>query len=201
MAKRGAVGPAAITLIVIDALLIVALVVIMVTWPDTSGTEDEPSPSASVSEAAGGSGEGEETTAAAGGSGEGEETTEADAVEVPEGARDLAGFAMPSGNIWCELQDADTQCVIESFTYSPPSIEDCSEDVAGHVWQVTAEEAGPACPGDQVPEPSQELSELDYGEATTVGDFLCESTEEGVTCRAISTGHGFEIARDGTRSF
>lgn len=190
MAKRGAVGPAAITLIVLDVLLIVALVVIMVTWPDTSGAEEgsTTSPSAQASQDAGGSGEGEETT-------------QADAVEVPEGALDAAGFVMPSGNIWCELGDESTQCVIESFNYSPPSIEDCSEDVAGHVWQVTADEAGPVCPGDEVPEPSGDLTELEYGEATTVGDFLCESTREGVTCRSVSTGHGFEIAREGTRSF
>lgn len=191
MAKRGAVGPAAITLIVIDVLLIAALVVIMATWPDTSGAEDEPTSSASASAA----------PPDAGGSGDGEETTQADAVQVPDGALDVAGFVMPSGNIWCELEDQDTQCVIESFNYSPPSIEDCSEDIAGHVWQVTAEQAGPACPGDEVPEPSQELTELDYGDATAVGDFLCESTEEGVTCRSVSTGHGFEIAREGTRSF
>lgn len=190
MAKRGAVGPAAITLIVIDVLLIAALVVIMATWPDRSGAEDEPTSSASGA-----------AQAPDAGGGDGEETTQADAVEVPDGARDVAGFVMPSGNIWCELADQDTQCVIESFNYSPPSIEDCSEDIAGHVWQVTADEAGPACPGDEVPEPSQELTELDYGEATTVGDFLCESTREGVTCRAVSTGHGFEIAREGTRSF
>ena len=192
MAKRGAVGPAAITLIVLDALLLVALVVIMVTWPDTSAAEDEPSPGTSTSATA---------TSDAGGSGEGEETTQADAVEVPDGAQDVAGFIMPSGNIWCELADESTQCVIESFNYSPPSIEDCSEDVAGHVWAVNADEAGPTCPSDEVPEPSQELTELDYGEATAVGDFLCESTEEGVTCRSVSTGHGFEIAREGTRSF
>ena len=190
MAKRGAVGPAAITLIVLDALLIAALVVIMATWPDTAGPEEEPTSTASA-----------QTSGDAGGSGEGEETTQADAVEVSEGALELAGFVMPSGNIWCELGDEGTQCVIESFNYSPPSIEDCSEDVAGHVWQVTAEEAGPACPGAEVPDPSVELTELDYGEATAVGDFLCESTREGVTCRSISTGHGFEIAREGTRSF
>lgn len=189
MAKRGAVGPAAITLIVIDVLLIAALVVIMATWPD-AGSGDEPT--------AGASSEGAPN---AGGGGEGEETTQADSVEVPEDALDVAGFVMPSGNIWCELTDESTQCVIESFNYSAPSLDDCSEDVAGHVWQVTADQAGPVCPGDAVPEPSEELTELDYGAATTVGDFLCESTREGVTCRAISTGHGFEIARAGTRSF
>lgn len=192
MAKRGAVGPAAITLIVVDALLIVALVVIMATWPDTTTADEEPTTSASASS---------EAPPSPGGSGETEETTEADAVEVPGDALDVAGFVMPSGNIWCELGGEGTQCVIENFNYSPPAIEGCSEDVAGHLWQVTAEDAGPACPGDGVPEPSQELTELDYGQATAVGDFLCESTRQGVTCRAVSTGHGFEIAREGTRTF
>src|SRR5699024_4881295 len=104
-----AVGPAAITLIVLDVLLLAALVVIMATWPDTSRAEEEPTPSASTSAAA---------TSDAGGSGEGEETTQADAVEVPEDALDVAGFIMPSGNIWCQLADESTQCVIENFNYS-----------------------------------------------------------------------------------
>lgn len=191
MAKRSGLGPAAITLIVIDALLVVALVVIMATWPDTT-SRDVGTPNAAG-----------ETSAAAGSSGSNgpEETTQAEAVEVPADALDAAGFTMPSGNIWCELADEQTQCVIEAFDFSPPAEPACEDDVAGHVWVVTPDEAGPTCPADGVPQASDDLTELDYGDATTVGDFLCQSTRQGVTCRAISTGHGFEIARGGTRTF
>ena len=197
MARRGAVGPAAITLIVLDALLIAALDVIMATWPDTSGADDEGS---------GGTGSPTATQGASDGAGgdagqDDQESTQAEAVQVPDGALDLAGFVMPSGNIWCQLGDSEAQCVIESFNFSAPSLPDCSDEVAGHVWQVSADQAGPVCPGDAVPGAPDDLTELAYGDATTVGDFLCESTRDGVTCRAISTGHGFEIARDGTRSF
>ncbi|HLS63331.1 MAG TPA: hypothetical protein VK060_08135 [Ruania sp.] len=190
MAKRGAVGPAAITLIVIDVLLVAALVVIMATWPDATSTEGATGSATADAPAANGTNPSE-----------GEETTQAEAVEVPDGTLEVAGFIMPSGNIWCEIGDESTQCVIEGFEFSPPPLEDCSEDVAGHVWQVTADQAGPACPGEAVPEAPDDLTELAYGDATTVGDFLCESTRDGVVCRAISTGHGFEIARGGTRSF
>jgi len=194
MAKRGAVGPAAITLIVVDVLLIAALVVIMATWPDATSTEGSTA-GATGSNATDAPGAGGESPS------EGEETTQAEAVEVPDGALDVAGFIMPSGNIWCEIGEESTQCVIEGFEFSPPPLEDCNEDVAGHVWQVTPDQAGPTCPGDAVPEAPDDLTELAYGDATTVGDFLCESTRDGVVCRAISTGHGFEIARGGTRSF
>ncbi len=191
MAKRGAVGPAAITLIVLDVLLIAALVVIMATWPD-AGASEEPSPTST----AGSPSPTQDASPA-----EGEETTQAEAVEVPEDALDVASFIMPSQNIWCELGEDSAQCVIEEFSFATPSLEDCSEDVAGHVWQVTADQAGPVCPGDSVPEPPEGLTELAYGDATAAGGFLCESTRDGVTCRAVATGHGFEIARGGTRSF
>src|SRR5690625_4824225 len=129
MAKRGAVGPAAITLIVVDVLLIAALVVIMATWPDATSTEGG-SAGATGSSATDAPGAGGENPS------EGEETTQAEAVEVPDGALDVAGFIMPSGNIWCEIGDQSTQCVIEGFEFSPPPLVDCSEDVAGHVWEV-----------------------------------------------------------------
>lgn len=192
MAKRGAVGPAAITLIVLDVLLIAALVVIMATWPDVTSNQG----TAASTTGTGATGAPED-----GGAGDGEETTQAEVVEVPDDALDVAAFTMPSGNIWCQLGDDSTQCVIESFDFSPPPLDGCGQDVAGHVWQVTTEQAGPVCPGDAVPQAPDDVTELAYGDATTVGDFLCESTRDGVVCRAISTGHGFEIARSGTRSF
>src|SRR5699024_10168876 len=139
MAKRGAVGPAAITLIVLDVLLIAALVVIMATWPDVTSSQG----TAASTAGPGATGAPED---------DGEETTQAEAVEVPDDALEVAAFTMPSGNIWCQLGDDSTQCVIESFDFSPPSLDGSGEDVAGHVWQVTAEQAGPACPGDAVPQ-------------------------------------------------
>lgn len=187
MAKRGGLGPAAITLIVVDVLLVAALVVIMVTWPDSSAASPEVDASGSA-----------QSEQPAGGSGQ---STSPPAVEVPDDALDVTSFVMPSGNIWCELNSDEAHCTIEKFDYSPPPMPDCDQDLAGHVWQVTAEGADPVCPsGGSLKQPDG-LTELGYGKATAAGDFLCLSDKQGVTCKSVSTGHGFEIARDGTRSF
>ncbi|SED80275.1 hypothetical protein [Ruania alba] len=194
MAQRGGLGPGAIALIVLDSLLIIALVVILVTWPDSgtpdgSRSEDE---ATAAEEAAGDadSDASEEST-------EGE--TDAAEVEVPEDALDVADFVLPSGNIWCEITGDAATCVIESFGFSPPSIDDCAAAESGYRWRVTADGATPVC--GEAPNQPGDLTELGYGEATAVGDFLCESTEDGAICRSISTGSGFQIARGGTRTF
>lgn len=188
MAKRGGLGPAAITLIVVDALLVAALVVIMVTWPNTTAT----APGAATTSSA---------TATNGPNGGSEQEGSLPAVEVPDDALELAAFEMPSGNIWCELNSDEAHCSIEDFNYSPPPMPDCDNDLVGHVWQVTAEGADPVCPDDGALQRPDDLAELTYGEAAAAGDFLCRSDRQGVTCKSVPTGHGFEIARDGTRSF
>lgn len=188
MAKRGGLGAAAITLIILDAVLVAALVVIMVTWPDTTTATSGAAPAAT------------RTTAGQHG-GSAQEATTPPAVEVPDDAEQVDAFVMPSGNIWCELNQDEAHCTIAEFSFSPPPVPDCDKDLAGHVWQVTAEGADPVCAPDGQFDQPEGLTELAYGKAAVAGDFLCLSDRQGVTCKSIPTGHGFEIARDGTRSF
>ncbi|QOR71981.1 hypothetical protein IM660_06975 [Ruania alkalisoli] len=196
MAQRGGLGPWGVALVCVDALLIVALVIILVTWPDSSAAREDPTGDAGT--ATGGTA----ATDGAGAGGDGTdsgETTDAPQVDVPEDVLDLTGFMLPSGNIWCELGNDAATCVIESFSYSPPSIEDCAADDSGYRWEVSADGATPVCGA--APEQPGGLTELDYGQATLVGDILCESTTDGPVCRSVTTGHGFQIARGGTRTF
>ncbi|UFU05303.1 hypothetical protein [Ruania halotolerans] len=198
MAQRG-LTPAVIALIVIDALLVLTLVIILITWPNTSTPQASTSgdESATAEAAAAEDGAGDDDGAADGESPDGE--TDAAEVDVPEGALDLTDFQLPSGNIWCEITGDAATCVIESFGFSPPTIEGCDAEDSGYRWQVTADGATPVCGGP--PEQPEGLTELAYDEATVAGDFLCESTEDGAICRSITSGHGFQIARGGTRTF
>lgn len=36
---------------------------------------------------------------------------------------------------------------------------------------------------------------LPYGHSITFGDMICESSEDGMTCRSLTSGHGFRLSR------
>jgi hypothetical protein len=40
------------------------------------------------------------------------------------------------------------------------------------------------------------LAVLPYGSALAVGHMRCDSETTGVTCRNLTTGHGFSMARE-----
>ncbi|UFU04070.1 hypothetical protein LQF12_05630 [Ruania suaedae] len=199
MAQRGGLGPWGVVLVCVDALLIVALVIILVTWPDSGTSQPAPTGDAEATAEADGSDDGESPEAAEDAAADGDEPSQDPEIEVPEDALDVAAFALPSGNIWCEIAADAATCVIEAFSFSPPEVADCAADSVGYRWEVSAEGAGPLC--GTAPEQPGDLAELDYGQVTQVGDILCESTEGGPVCRSISSGHGLQIARGGTRTF
>ncbi|TDE97313.1 hypothetical protein EXU48_03665 [Occultella glacieicola] len=190
MAGRRALGPWAITLIVVDVILIGILVVMLVNYPRGDAGDDGGTASAGATTEASGDGTTDE-----------EPTTQAPAVTVPEDALDVAAFSSPSRNIWCEIAQDDATCMIGDITFTPPEVADCDPAIAGHFWQVTAERADPICGAEVPTEAPADLPDLAYGASTVVGDFLCTSETDGVTCVSISTGHGVTIARGGSSQF
>lgn len=180
-------GPLEITLIVIDVVLIGVLIFLIATQP--AGPDEQPSETTSSTAADGGATE-EETSA---------EPSSTQAVTVPEGALDLAEFATPSGNIWCTLSEDAATCQIGSIEYEPPSIPDCDDnDLAGKVLRVSGETADYPCPdGNIAGADPEDRDVLDYGQTTHVGDYMCTSTEEGVSCTDITTGASFSVRRAG----
>ena len=115
-------------------------------------------------------------------------------VEVPADARSEPVFASPSGNIWCEMDARGVTCTIGGHEYTPPDNPDCSGQV-GRVLHLTEDEAVMPCitedPDTTAPE---SFPELDYGQASVQGDFLCTSEETGVSCQSLTTGRGFTLA-------
>jgi len=176
-ARRG-LGPGLTAFLVVDILLVLAVLVGLAAF--LSGGDRTPlgaaDPGASATTPAGGD--------------PGDESPGAD--PVPAGA-----FALPSGNIACEISDDDATCTIADSAAAPVEVEDCP-GTAGQVLTVTADGASTPCVQGALPGPAAPGTPvLEYGEATTVGDFTCESATSGVTCRHDPTGAGFTLARAG----
>lgn len=189
MARR--LGPAVITMIVVDVVLIVVLVALMVTAPQApqeAPTEDTTNPAAPTTTAS----QEDATT-----------PSSTQAVTVPEGALDLAEFTTPSGNIWCTLGDDAASCQIGDTSYQPPAVDGCGDnDLVGRVLTVTDDQAEFPCPdGDIAGPPAGERTVLEYEQVTAVGDFMCSSSETGVRCQSLVSGRGFTVARAGATTF
>lgn len=195
MARRR-LSVAVVTLIVIDVILLLVLVALLLTRPSEAGALKE-ARAASAPTATARSGP--EPVAAA----QRElvpQPTQSPAqppghiVEVPADARSEPMFASPSRNIWCEMDPRGVTCTIGGFEYTPPDSPDCPGQV-GRVLQLTEDEALMPCvtedPDTSAPE---SFPELDYGQASKHGDFLCTSEETGITCQSLVTGRGFTLA-------
>jgi hypothetical protein len=179
-------GRLEITLIVVDVILIGVLIFLLATQPD--GPDDPGDETSSSADAA--------TDADAS---ETDSPSSTQAVTVPEGALDLAEFTTPSGNIWCTISDDEATCQIETIEFQPPSIDGCDDnELAGHVLRVSGDVAEYPCPdGPIAGAAAEDRTVLEYGQTTHVGDYMCTSTEEGVSCTDINTGASFSVRRAG----
>ncbi|HEY1834972.1 MAG TPA: DUF6636 domain-containing protein [Solirubrobacteraceae bacterium] len=114
-----------------------------------------------------------------------------------------SAFQTPSGNIGCQLIDGLARCDIEKRSWSPPPRPASCPNVVdfGQGLEVSAEgtAAGFVCAGDTARDPSS--PKLAYGTGTQVGDFLCVSEEDGLSCRDTESGHGFFISIQSYRTF
>lgn len=110
-----------------------------------------------------------------------------------------AGFAEPSGNISCGIQDGSMVCQIQQFSYPPKPAGDCH---AGGFWgnQVGLDSSGGAffgCNGGV----SSGGPVLASGSQLTVGALRCVSRPDALTCQNTVSGDGFRLSRTAFRFF
>lgn len=114
---------------------------------------------------------------------------------VPGDVVDLTGvawtFRMPSGNIGCAMEEDGVVCAIAVFDYPPPALDGC-EGETGAAFRLDARGTAPLCTTGTVE--VDDAPELAYGESRTVGEFICTSSETGVSCRN-AVGHEMTLRR------
>ena len=114
---------------------------------------------------------------------------------------EAATFALPSGNIACEMSTDAATCTIANSSATPPKDDTCA-GVVGLKLTVTADGASTPCVEGAAPGAAAAGTPvLDYGQSKTVGDFTCTSSSTGVTCKHVPTGKGFQLAKAGSKLF
>ncbi|NKY39386.1 hypothetical protein [Cellulomonas septica] len=153
------------TLVIVDAVLVVAfLVLLVVTLATRSGGDGETASTASP-------------------------TTSASASSAPADE-----FRLPSGNIACAMSGDGVTCTIASYTYAPPEVPGCTGDT-GHVLTLGADGVAFACEEGPAPTVAgSDVRTLEYGSETRVDGYTCKSGTDGVTC-TDADGVGFRLAR------
>ncbi|HEX5535395.1 MAG TPA: DUF6636 domain-containing protein [Actinomycetales bacterium] len=105
---------------------------------------------------------------------------------------DLLSFVSPSGNIGCVLSSKGARCDIEKKEWGPPPKPAECNGAWGVGAAVGAGKAELVCAKDSAIKGGKALA---YGASEKRGDFVCESSEDGMRCENAKTGHGFTIAR------
>jgi hypothetical protein len=101
-------------------------------------------------------------------------------------------FQLPSGNIGCYMDATAVRCDIHDRQWSPPAKPaDCTLDY-GQGISLSAGRPSFVCAGDTTLGGPDTLA---YGAAARHGALVCNSTEAGVSCRNVTTGRGFSLAR------
>ncbi len=164
-------GAGVVTLIVVDAVLVLIFVILLV----QAGPMGPASP------------EGTGATAVAGSGVDG---------TADDGVTQVVAFASPSRNIGCTIDADAASCTIAQFSYSPPDVEGCT-DTAGHEIEVTAQGSNWVCSGSTPGPAGPDVEVLAYGDSASANGFTCSSSEAGIACRHDATGHSFSLARGG----
>lgn len=163
-------GRGIVTLIVIDAVLVLVLAVML----GQSGFLGGPNGSGPGTDLASGS----------------PSASPSEAVDA-----EVVRFASPTRNISCTISPDAAGCEIAHFMYATPTLEGC-DGIVGHDIEVTADGAHWVCrTGSPPPTPGPEIADLDWGDTITSYGFTCMSTNDGVTCTHDETSHSFSLAR------
>jgi len=184
-APRRGLGRRLTTLLVVDVLLVLAVVVALAVY---------------LSDGAGGVLGGD---AGAGGtpSASGSPQSPGDDADDDGAPVDLATFALPSGNIACDITADAATCTIAEIDAEPEGAEGCAGTI-GQVLEVDPDGPSAPCVSGALPgKAAPGTPVLDYGQSTTVGDYTCESATSGVTCTHTPSGTGFRLARAGFELF
>ncbi|MFC8192338.1 hypothetical protein ACFUMH_11845 [Cellulomonas sp. NPDC057328] len=171
MAGRGLAGlsPGMRAFLAVDAVLVVLLVVLFLAVPR-----------------GGGDGGAEEVTASP--------TATGGATPTAEETAEAVAFALPSGNIACDMSAGGVECRIASFTYAAPEVAGC-EGTTGNVVRLDAQGFAFVCvEGDPPVAAGAGVPVLEYGSQESAGEYTCRSGTDGVTCTG-SGGVGFRLAR------
>lgn len=110
------------------------------------------------------------------------------------GSQQLASFQSPSGNIGCRMDASGARCDISEKIYEPPYRPSTCDLDWGNSLEVTSGPGEVICAGDTVKDPSAPV--LEFGQTSTIGSISCTSSQEGVACENLDTGHGFTISRE-----
>ncbi|HEY8717544.1 hypothetical protein [Pengzhenrongella sp.] len=111
---------------------------------------------------------------------------------------DTTSFRTPSGNIACEMTTDAATCTIANSSATPPVDASCN-GVVGLELKVTADGASKPCvEGTHPSKAADDVPELAYGQAKTVGDFTCTSSSTGMKCIHGPSGKGFKLAKAGS---
>lgn len=178
---RRRLGPGLTAFLAVDVVLVLVLVGLAVAaLVERGGREPVTMP--------------EESTPAA------EESPDATAPAGPDDAEAVEVFVLPSGNIWCAMDEVQATCTILSIAYERPEPREGCDVELGQVIRVTSDGVVDyACEAPQ--EPPADATELDYGEGSTIGEMSCLSSRNGAHCRHDPSGAGFTVARAGVTVF
>jgi hypothetical protein len=107
-----------------------------------------------------------------------------------ESARTLVAFKSPSGNITCVIRNEPdnrfAQCELRSN---------------GRGYFIGLVGRGHTYDGRGYDDLAGQRFVLRYGRSVRLGQFACASRVTGMTCRSLSSGHGFSISRERQRFF
>jgi hypothetical protein len=109
-------------------------------------------------------------------------------------ALSLPAFTTPDGNIGCAMYLGYARCDIGERSWQPPP----KPDSCGLDWGKGFELGGtgparPVCAADTLVGSDVVL---EHGTASKMGPVLCKSSEAGVRCSNLDTGHGFSLSRE-----
>lgn len=127
------------------------------------------------------------------------ESTPAELAPVPDGALELTSFTLPSRNISCSMSESGVICEIGDSTFTPPAGPAC--DLRGKIVVLSDDGVELPCPETAPPGPDEGAAVLEYGQTSSVGTWLCTSSDRGVECSSRADGTGFTLARASFTSY
>lgn len=110
---------------------------------------------------------------------------------APEGAVGARNFALPSGNINCQIDDDNVRCTIKDKNFG-----ECGDEL--FTVRLDLNGAQPACGdagGAAVTQGRDGV--LVYDTSSTASRYACTSTTAGISCWDTITGTTFDLARQG----
>jgi hypothetical protein len=103
-------------------------------------------------------------------------------------------FTSPSKNIGCYLDAAQVRCDVGDKTWTaPPPDTPCPLDYGHGVLMEAGKAPVFSCAGDTTLGGPDVLA---YGQTAQRGHLVCASTEGGMTCSDLTSGHSFTVARE-----